>query len=69
LRLPELDGCQLLEALRSEPGTAGIPVVLVTASADPDTRERIRASGFAEFLTKPFDLGELRAAIARILRE
>jgi len=68
LRLPELDGCALLEALRSQPATAEIPVVLLSASADLFTRERIQASGFAAFLTKPFDLGDLRAAIARNLR-
>ena len=42
LRLPELDGCALLEALRSQPATAGIPVLLVSASADPDTPPAIR---------------------------
>jgi two-component system, OmpR family, alkaline phosphatase synthesis response regulator PhoP len=58
VRLPELDGWQVLEALRREPGTARLPVVMMSASGDPGYPQRARRSG-AQYLEKPFPLARL----------
>jgi CheY-like chemotaxis protein len=58
LRMPEVDGWQVLDALRREPRTAGLPVVVMSASGDPRCSERARAAG-ALYLEKPFPLGHL----------
>lgn len=58
VRLPELDGWQVLEALRREPRTARLPVVMMSASGDPGYPQRARRSG-ARYLEKPFPLARL----------
>jgi CheY-like chemotaxis protein len=63
LELPGLDGRAVLAALKAEPATAPIPVVVVSAHADllgPAERD----SAFA-VLPKPFDLDALVAAVRR----
>ena len=54
-----LDGEQVLEELRAEPRTAGIPVVILSADAAPRVIRRLMASGVRAYLTKPIVLAEL----------
>jgi diguanylate cyclase (GGDEF)-like protein len=68
LHLPGLDGLDVLEALRADPHTAEIPVILISGEADDATRVRALDLGAADFLQKPISLGELRARIERTLR-
>jgi two-component system OmpR family response regulator len=53
--MPGLDGPSTLAALRSNPNTAGIPVVFLTAKAMPTEMTRLRDLGARGVLTKPFD--------------
>src|SRR5215467_8759293 len=52
LRLPKLDGFQVLERLRSESSTSAIPVVILTNYGEPELRERGLKLGALEFLVK-----------------
>ena len=52
--MPEMDGFRVLEELRSDPGTAQVPVLLMSAGFDPVFRQRARQEGVA-FVEKPFD--------------
>jgi CheY-like chemotaxis protein len=63
--MPRMDGYAVLEALRSDAGTAAIPLVFLTASADKDDRTRGLASGAREYVTKPFKLAELLAVVRK----
>ena len=67
LLMPELDGYQVLSALRSDPRTARIPFLLLTASAAPEEQAAGIGRGAAAFLTKPFHLDDVRAAIMRFV--
>jgi two-component system cell cycle response regulator DivK len=58
VRLPDMDGPAALVQLRSEPRTAGIPVVAVTSSAMMGDRERLLAAGFDGYLEKPISVKE-----------
>jgi CheY-like chemotaxis protein len=69
LRLPGLDGWELLERLRSDAALERVPVVVVTASADPSERERASAARVVEFLVKPLSADTLLAAVERALSE
>jgi CheY-like chemotaxis protein len=53
--MPGLDGPGTLAALRSNPATAAIPVVFLTAKAMASEVERLRSLGAKAVLTKPFD--------------
>ena len=65
--MPGLDGPSTLAALRSNPKTAAIPVVFLTAKAMPAEVERLKGLGARGVLIKPFDPmtlpGQLRAAL------
>lgn len=63
LELPGLDGRSVLQALKAEPATARIPVIVVSAHADWLRLEERRAA-FA-VLRKPFDLDELIETVQR----
>ena len=52
LRLPKLDGFQVLEQLRAAPSTSVIPVVILTNFGEPELRERGLNLGALEFLVK-----------------
>ena len=55
LMLPgALDGFAVIEHLRREPLTAGLPILVISAMDDPDSRERARLLGATEFYGKPF---------------
>ena len=56
VQLPDLDGVTALGRLRTEPATAMIPVVAVTAFAMPSDAERFMRAGFEGYLTKPLDI-------------
>ena len=67
LLMPELDGYQVLSSLRSDARTARIPFILLTASAAPEEQQAGLQRGATAFLSKPFHLDDVRAAIARCL--
>jgi CheY-like chemotaxis protein len=53
ISLPGMDGVAVLEALRTEPGLAHVPVVALTAHAMAGDRQRYLALGFDAYVTKP----------------
>lgn len=59
LHLPDMSGEQVLQRLRDDPGTASIPVVIVSADATPGQVQRLLSAGAAAYLTKPIDVREL----------
>ena len=64
--LPGMDGWEVLAELRQEPDTARTKVLLLTAHARNETRERAEAAGASGFLTKPFRPDELRSAVLEL---
>lgn len=69
ITMPELDGHQVLSALRQDPLTATIPFIFLTAKVDKvDIRQGMQL-GADDYLTKPFTRIELLAAIAAQLRK
>jgi len=66
--MPEMDGLQVCERLRQDSELRQIPVVLLTAKDDMETRSRGMALGVSEYLTKPVNKRELFSRIAAQLR-
>jgi two-component system KDP operon response regulator KdpE len=67
LRLPRLDGWQVLAALQRDPELATVPVVILTASADPRDRERARTARIADFVQKPLTADRLLEVVEHAL--
>ncbi|TAM85553.1 diguanylate cyclase [bacterium] len=66
--LPGMSGTELLAALRAEPTTRHVPVVLVTARGEVSERVLGLELGAADYIAKPFYPAELRARVAAALR-
>jgi signal transduction histidine kinase/CheY-like chemotaxis protein len=67
LDLPDGDGAEVLAALRRDPATRLLPVLIVSSDATDDARQRLAESGATDFLTKPFDLRRLLEAVRSAL--
>jgi CheY-like chemotaxis protein len=63
VKMPGLDGYLTLEAIRKCPGTAAIPLILMTGSMGRNDFRRGMASGADDYLMKPFTTAELNAAV------
>jgi two-component system, cell cycle response regulator len=66
--MPGMDGFEVCRRLRSNPLTAEIPVLLVTALDDRDTRLEGISAGADDFISKPYDRAELRMRVKTIMR-
>jgi len=66
--MPEMDGYATLDALRADPSTAKVPVLMLTAKNLGPSEESLRSMGVIGFIPKPFaprDLvSQIRAALA-----
>jgi CheY-like chemotaxis protein len=65
-KMPRLDGVGAVEALRADPRTRSLPIVMVTAYAQAGDAERGRRAGVDAYLAKPFEPEELVAAVRRL---
>ena len=63
LNLPDIGGDQVLAALRAEPLTRGIPVLVLSADATQRQRQRLLALGAQAYLTKPLDVRNFLATL------
>ncbi len=64
IHLPGLDGYGLLSALRAQPATEALPVIMMTAHADHPGFRKSMKLGADDYLTKPLDREELLDAVA-----
>ncbi len=62
IQLPDRDGVEVLKDIRRELGTS-LPVLAVSASVMPDDVQRVLASGFDGFITKPINVRGFLAAV------
>ena len=67
LGLPVLDGRGVVAALKADPRTAGVPIIVVTAAAEEHTRRWALHLGCHDFLEKPVELRTLTQAVDRCL--
>ena len=68
LMLPEMDGLQVCQALRHDPTTAAIPIIMLTARADEADRVHGLELGADDYVAKPFSPNELIARVGALLR-
>ncbi len=68
LRMPGIDGYALCKRIREAPGTRDIPVIILSGVSEVDAKVNTIELGADDFITKPFDVRELRARINRILK-
>ncbi len=65
--LPGMDGWQVLNHLRNDPATKSLPVVVLTAHAEEESRRRADEGGADAFVTKPFQPNDFRQTVLDLL--
>jgi two-component system alkaline phosphatase synthesis response regulator PhoP len=68
LMLPGLDGLDVCRSVRSDPASAGIPIIMVTAKGEESDRIVGLELGADDYITKPFSPNEVIARIRALLR-
>jgi len=69
LKLPKLDGWDLLDRLKGDVTVASIPIVVVTGDSLPSHHELARSRGAADVLTKPVHPDDLMASVREALSD
>ena len=67
--MPRMTGFELVHALKNEPATKGLPVLMLTARDTRRDRAQMRAAGLTAYLVKPFSADKCVAMVERMLAE
>ena len=67
-QMPRMDGFAVCRALKADPATRLIPVVIVTATHDTEHRIAALEAGADDFLSKPVEIAELQARVRSLIR-
>ena len=65
--MPEMDGFEVLEKLKSEEATSGIPIIMLTARKSREDMRKAKELGAVEYITKPFKAVEVVDKVLRHL--
>ena len=66
IKMPRVDGIEVLRQLKSDPQTASIPVIMLTTTDDPREVQRCYELGCSVYITKPVDYQAFVEAINRL---
>jgi two-component system chemotaxis response regulator CheY len=67
INMPNMNGFELLEAIKADSALAQIPVLMVTAEARKEDIVRAAQSGAAGYIVKPFTKATLEDKVAKIV--
>jgi CheY-like chemotaxis protein len=67
LKMPGMNGYEVCQKLKSNPGTRNIKIVAISGDHDPSVKKRILGTGAERFFTKPIDLVEFRDSCYELL--
>ena len=67
LNMPNMNGLELIRALRRTPSYRGVPIVILTTESDDSVKAQAKASGATAWITKPFKPEQLLALTRKLL--
>jgi two-component system, cell cycle response regulator DivK len=67
IQMPVMDGNAVIREIRADPKLSQLPVAALTAYAMQGDRERALAAGFNSYITKPIEIPDFRAQVAKLL--
>ncbi len=67
MMMPEKDGIQAAREIRAAPATRNVPIVLITAHVDEETKLNALRAGASDFLPKPFSTTELHVRVKNLI--
>jgi two-component system, chemotaxis family, chemotaxis protein CheY len=69
LHMPGMDGFELIERVRADQQHAGLPIVVITGSTDPEVPERLRRRGVNAVFAKPYSPALVREKLEQLLSD
>ncbi len=66
LMMPGLTGIEVCELLKKDPKLAGIPIIVISAKDDAESKEKAKQFGAAGYITKPFGVDEFIGKIKEL---
>jgi DNA-binding response OmpR family regulator len=69
LMMPGVSGFDLCELLHQDSRFAGVPIIIVSARDDSESKARALKAGAADYMTKPFDADEFMQKIQELTRK
>jgi DNA-binding response OmpR family regulator len=67
LMMPGLDGFGLCELLQQDSRFANVPILIISARDDPESKQRAMKAGAKAYVTKPFQIDELMQKIRNLI--
>lgn len=67
IRMPAMDGFELIRLIRSDNANAAIPIIVVTGDTDPETPQQTSRLGANAFFSKPFSPAAVRKTMEKLL--
>ncbi len=69
VEMPKLNGFQVCEKIRADPNFKDVPILILSAYAQPEHIKRGMAAGANLYMTKPFKMNELEENIRKLLNK
>lgn len=66
--MPQMSGLELLKAVRADPNTKNVPIIMVTAEALKDNIVAAAQAGVSDYVVKPFTAGALEDKLKKVLK-
>jgi CheY-like chemotaxis protein len=66
INMPRVDGVEVLRSVKADPGTAAMPVIMLTTADDPADFDRCYRLGCAAYVTKPIPYEEFAESVKRL---
>ena len=67
IHLPRMDGFELIEAVRSQPRRAPLPILVISGCSDPGTPARLVSLGVSAYFSKPYSPAEVRRKLEQLI--
>lgn len=67
--LPWINGFELAEMMKQHPDLKKLPLVFLSAQAEPEDYDKAREVGAADYIKKPFDIEKLKIVVAKLLEK
>ena len=68
LNMPNMDGLQLIEALRKQPGYTFVPILMLTTESQVEKKDAGRKAGATGWIVKPFSADQLIAVAKKLIK-
>ena len=66
LNMPDMDGIELIKAVRQKPGVRFMPIIMLTSESQPEKKQQGKNAGASGWITKPFRPDQLLAVVRMI---